>query len=265
MNYTDVKYEVSENIATVTIEREHRLNAFRGRTIEELLHAFRAAWADDEVLAVIFTGAGQKAFCVGGDQKEFTETGSYGTSANGRWEIEDLHLVIRSITKPVIAAVNGFAIGGGNVLAAVCDFAIASEHAKFGQVGPRVGSFDAGWGTHLARLIGERRAKEMWFFCKQYDAVEVERWGLVNRVVPQLRLAEEARAAARELTALSPTALKFLKCAFNLQTGGLAAQALFADAGLQLYLQSEECKEGREAFAEKRQPNFAKRVQDGQR
>lgn len=259
MNYTDIKYEVSESIATITIDRENRLNAFRGRTIEELLDAFRKAWSDDNVLAIIFTGAGEKAFCVGGDQKEFAETGSYGVSENGRWEIEDLHLMIRSVAKPVIAAVNGFAIGGGNVLAAVCDIAIAAEHAKFGQVGPRVGSFDAGWGTHLTKLIGERRAKEMWFFCRQYPAAEVERWGLVNRVVPSAQLRQEARAWAKELTDLSPTALKFLKCAFNLENGGLAAQAQFADAGLQLYLQSPECKEGRDAFAEKRKPDFAGR------
>jgi naphthoate synthase len=259
MEYTDIRYEVSENIATITIDRENRLNAFRGRTIEELLDAFRKAWSDDDVLSIILTAAGQKAFCVGGDQKEYAETGSYGVSANGRWEIEDLHLMIRSVAKPVIAAVNGFAIGGGNVLAAICDIAIAADHAKFGQVGPRVGSFDAGWGTLLSRLIGERRAKEMWFFCRQYEAAEVERWGLVNKVVPGDKLQEEARAWAREMTELSPTALKFLKCAFNLESGGLAAQAQFADAGLQLYLETEECDEGRKAFAEKRKPDFAGR------
>jgi dihydroxynaphthoic acid synthetase len=257
MQYTDIRYEVSERVATITIDRENRLNAFRGRTIEELLHAFRAAWTDDGVSAVIFTGAGTKAFCVGGDQKEFAETGSYGVSSNGRWEIEDLHLLMRTIPKPVIAAVNGFAIGGGNVLAAVCDIAIAADHAKFGQVGPRVGSFDAGWGTHLSRLIGERRAREMWFFCRQYEAAEVERWGLVNKVVPGAELASVARQWALEAAAKSPTALKFLKCAFNLDNGGLAAQAQFADAGLQLYLETSECKEGRTAFAEKRQPDFA--------
>jgi len=256
MQYTDIRYEVAERIATITIDRERRMNAFRGRTIEELLNAFRAAWADDNVGCIILTGAGTKAFCVGGDQKEFAETGSYGVSANGRWEIEDLHLVIRTIPKPVIAAVNGFAIGGGNVLAAVCDVAIAADHARFGQVGPRVGSFDAGWGTHLSRLIGERRAREMWFFCRQYEAAEVERWGLINKVVPRERLGDEARQWAREIVALSPTALKFLKCAFNLENGGLGAQAQFADAGLQLYLQTAECKEGRAAFAEKRAPDF---------
>jgi naphthoate synthase len=256
MKYTDIRYDVADQITTITIDRPSRMNAFRGRTIEELLHAFKAAWADKDVLVVIFTGAGNKAFCVGGDQKEFNETGSYGVSENGRWEIEDLHVLIRQIPKPVIAAVNGYAIGGGNVLAAVCDIAIAAEHAKFGQVGPRVGSFDAGWGTHLANLIGERRAREMWFFCRQYEAKEVERWGLVNKVVPSDQLMAEAVAWAKEAVALSPTALNFLKCAFNLENGGLGAQSLFADAGLQLYLQSDECKEGRKAFAEKRLPNF---------
>lgn len=260
MEYADIRYETADRVATITIDRQNRLNAFRGRTIEELLHAFRAAWADDDVGAIIFTGAGSKAFCVGGDQKEFVETGSYGVSANGRWEIEDLHLVIRSIPKPVIAAVNGFAIGGGNVLAAVCDVAIAAEHARFGQVGPRVGSFDAGWGMQLVRLIGERRAREMWFFCRQYDAAEVERWGLINKVVPGERLMDEAMQWAREAVALSPTALKFLKCAFNLENGGLGAQALFADAGLQLYLKTAECAEGRIAFAEKRRPDFASKI-----
>jgi dihydroxynaphthoic acid synthetase len=256
MKYTDIRYDVADQIATITIDRPSRMNAFRGRTIEELLHAFKAAWADKDVLVVIFTGAGNKAFCVGGDQKEFNETGSYGVSENGRWEIEDLHVLIRQIPKPVIAAVNGYAIGGGNVLAAVCDIAIAAENAKFGQVGPRVGSFDAGWGTHLANLIGERRAREMWFFCRQYEAKEVERWGLVNKIVPSDQLMAEAVAWAKEAVALSPTALNFLKCAFNLENGGLGAQSLFADAGLQLYLQSDECKEGRKAFAEKRLPNF---------
>lgn len=256
MEYTDISYDGSDRIATITINREKRLNAFRGRTIEELLHAFRRAWVDENVAAVVFTGAGEKAFCVGGDQKEFAETGSYGVSANGRWEIEDLHLLIRTIPKPVIAAVNGFAIGGGNVLAAVCDIAIAADHAKFGQVGPRVGSFDAGWGTHLARLIGERRAREMWFFCRQYEAAEVERWGLVNKVVSGELLQEEARNWALEAAALSPTSLKFLKCAFNLENGGVGAQAQFAEAGLELYLETEECKEGRVAFAERRVPDF---------
>jgi dihydroxynaphthoic acid synthetase len=256
MNYTDILYQVADHVAVITINRESRLNAFRGRTIEELLHAFRAAWSHDEVSVIIFTGAGNKAFCVGGDQKEFAETGSYGTSENGRWEIEDLHLAIRSIPKPVIAAVNGYAIGGGNVLVAICDVAIAAEHAKFGQVGPRVGSFDAGWGTHLTHLIGERRAREMWFFCRQYNAAEVERWGLVNKVVPSAELMKEVYSWADEAAKLSPSALKFLKAGFNLESGGLTAQALFAEASLQLYLESDECKEGRLAFTEKRAPVF---------
>lgn len=256
MDYTDITYDVSDGIVTIPIDRENRLNAFRGRTVEELLHAFKAAWSDDEAGVVILTAAGDRAFCVGGDQKEYAETGSYGTSANGRWEIEDLHQTIRSIPKPVIAAANGLAIGGGNVLAALCDFTIAAEHAKFGQVGPRVGSFDAGWGTHLARLIGERRAKEMWFYCRQYSAAEVERWGLVNAVVPGEALHEEARSWSNELLGKSPTALTFLKAAFDLELGGMAAQAQFADASLKLYLQTEECDEGRAAFNDKRVPDF---------
>jgi naphthoate synthase len=257
MDYTDIRYEVADRVCTITIDREDRLNAFRGRTVEELLHAVRRAWIDRDAGAIILTGAGSMAFCVGGDQKEFNQTGSYGVSANGHWEIEELHLAIRQVPKPVIAAVNGFAIGGGNVLAAVCDIAIAADHAKFGQVGPRVGSFDAGWGTHLVRLIGERRAREMWFFCRQYGAAEVERWGLVNAVVPGGELMAEAKKWAGEAAALSPTALKFLKAAFNLENGGLAAQALFADAGLKLYLETPECREGRNAFADKRVPDFA--------
>jgi dihydroxynaphthoic acid synthetase len=256
VDYTDIKFDIADGIATITIDRDHRLNAFRGRTVEELLHAFKAAWATDEAGVVILTAVGDRAFCVGGDQKEYAETGSYGTSANGRWEIEDLHQTIRAIPKPVIAAVNGFAIGGGNVLAAICDFTIAAEHAKFGQVGPRVGSFDAGWGTHLAKLIGERRAKEMWFYCRQYSAAEVERWGLVNAVVPGDALQNEARSWAAELLAKSPTALTFLKAAFDLESGGMAARAQFADASLKLYLQSDECEEGRAAFNEKRVPDF---------
>jgi len=258
MEYTDIRYEVRDGVLTITIDREDRLNAFRGRTIEELLHAFRAAWIDDDIRAIVLTGAGTKAFCVGGDQKEFAETGSYGTSENGRWEIEDLHVAINQVPKPVIAAVNGFAIGGGNVLAAACDVAIAADSAVFGQVGPRVGSFDAGWGTYLANLIGQRRAREMWFFCRRYSAREVEGWGLVNKVVPAAELLKTAQQWGRDAAVLSPTALKFLKCGFNLDSGGIAAQALFADAGLQLYLESDECKEGRSAFAEKRAPDFSK-------
>ena len=185
--FDDIVYEVDGPAAIVTLNRPHRYNAFRGQTIEELIAAFRAAWADKSVRAVILTGAGDKAFCTGGDVKQRAETGDYGPTASGLFEIDAFHKLIRDIPKPVIAAVNGLAIGGGHVFHVLCDLTIASETARFGQVGPRVGSFDAGFGTtYLARVIGEKRAREMWFLCRQYDAATAERWGLVNVVVPEV-------------------------------------------------------------------------------
>ena len=259
MNYTDVLYEENEGVATITINRADRLNTFRGRTIEELIHAFKRAWADRAIACVILTGAGQKAFCVGGDQKEMQETGSYGASQNGLWEIDDLHNVIRNIPKPVIAAVNGFAIGGGHVLHVLCDVTVAAEHAKFGQAGPRVGSFDAGWGSaYLARTVGEKRAREIWFFCQQYSAQKALEWGLVNRVVPADRLLEEARALAKQAAVLSPTALKFLKHAFNADSAHIFGQVKMAADGLAAFVNSEEASEARTAFLEKRQPDFSR-------
>jgi naphthoate synthase len=259
MDYTDVLYEQSEGIATITINRAERLNTFRGRTIEELIHAFKRAWADRSVACVILTGAGQKAFCVGGDQKEMQEKGSYGTSRNGLWEIDDLHNVIRDIPKPVIAAVNGFAIGGGHVLHVLCDVTVAAEHSKFGQAGPRVGSFDAGWGSaYLARTVGEKRAREIWFFCQQYTAQKALEWGLVNRVVPAERLMEETRALAKQAAALSPTALKFLKHAFNADSAHIFGQVKMAADGLAAFVSGEEASEARSAFLEKRQPDFSR-------
>jgi dihydroxynaphthoic acid synthetase len=259
MTYTDVKYEVSEGIATITIDRENRLNCFRGRTIEELIHAFKRAWADKNAAVVILTGAGRKAFCVGGDQKEMQEKGTYGTSENGLWEIDDLHMVIRNIPKPVIAAVNGFCIGGGHVIHVLCDVTVAADHAKFGQAGPRVGSFDAGWGSaYLARTVGEKRAREIWFFCQQYTAQQALEWGLVNRVVPADRLMEEARALAKQAVALSPTALKFLKHAFNADSAHIFGQVKMAADGLASFVNSPEAVEGRTAFLEKRTPDFSK-------
>ena len=257
MDYNDILYDASDSIATITIAREHRLNAFTARTVEEMLHAFRAAWADRSVACVILTGAGERAFCAGGDQKEFTQEGRYGTSRNGLWEMEDLHLVIRNIPKPVIAAVNGYAIGGGHVLQVLCDVSIAADHATFGQAGPRVGSFDAGWGAaYLAHVVGQKRAREIWFFCRQYTAETAERWGLVNKVVPMAHLRDEARAWGREAAALGPSALRFLKHAFNADTAQIGGLARFAEAGLDQYLDSPESQEGRNAFVEKRAPNF---------
>lgn len=259
MEYTDVTYETSEGIATITINRENRLNCFRGRTIEELTHAFKRAWADKDAGVVIFTAAGQKAFCVGGDQKEMAATGSYGSSENGLWEIDDLHMVIRNIPKPVICAVNGYAIGGGHVLHVICDMTIASESARFGQAGPRVGSFDAGWGSaYLARTVGEKRAREIWFLCRQYTAEQAYEWGLVNAVVPADKLMVEARKMASEVVALSPTALKFLKHAFNADSAHIFGQVKMAANGLNSFVNSEEAAEGRDAFLEKRAPDFSK-------
>ena len=259
MDYTDVLYEAGDSCATITINRADRLNTFRGRTIEELVHAFKRAWADRSVACVILTGAGQKAFCVGGDQKEMQEKGTYGTSRNGLWEIDDLHNVIRDIPKPVIAAVNGFAIGGGHVLHVLCDVTVAADHAKFGQAGPRVGSFDAGWGSaYLARIVGEKRAREIWFFCQQYTAQTALEWGLVNRVVPADRLMDEARVMAKQAAALSPTALKFLKHAFNADSAHIFGQAKMAADGLASFVNIEEATEARTAFLEKRSPDFTR-------
>jgi len=260
MEYQDVDYRVEEAAAVITIDREKRLNAFRGRTVEELIHAFKRAFTEKGVACVILTGAGRRAFCVGGDQKEWAETGSYGTSENGLFEIETLHDVIRNCPKPVIAAVNGYAIGGGHVLHVICDVTIASESAVFGQAGPRFGSFDAGYGTaYLARVVGEKRAREIWFFCRQYDAATAERWGLVNKIVPAAQLLDEARAWGREAAALSPTALRFLKASFNADTAHVQGIGQLAFAGLASFSHSAEAKEGRSAFAEKRPPDFSKR------
>ncbi len=259
MDYTDIRYEVDAPSAVVTIDRPERLNAFRGRTVEELIHACWRAWTDPSVAALILTGAGERAFCAGGDQKEDVEQGSYGTSENGLFEIETLQQVIRDLPKPVIAAVNGLAIGGGHVLHVVCDVSIAAEHARFGQAGPRVGSFDAGYGTaYLARVIGEKRAREIWLFCRQYDAAQALDWGLVNKVVPADRLLDEAKAWARDAAALSPTALRFLKASFNVDSAMHYGMGRLAFAGLEVFGKSGEASEGRTAFAEKRPPDFAK-------
>ncbi len=259
MEYSDIRYEVEAPVAIVTIDRPERLNAFRGRTVEELIDAFWRAWTDRSVACAILTGAGERAFCVGGDQKEYVEKGSYGTSANGLFEIETLQQLIRDIPKPVIAAVNGLAIGGGHVLHVVCDVTIAADHARFGQAGPRVGSFDAGYGTaYLARVVGEKRAREIWLFCRQYDAEQALAWGLVNKVVPRERLLDEARAWGRDAAALSPTALKFLKASFNVDSAMHHGLGRLAFAGLEVFGKHPEAVEGRSAFAEKRPPDFSK-------
>jgi len=207
---------------------------------------------------VSLTGAGDRAFCTGGDQKQRAETGDYGPSASGLFEVERLHRLIRDIPKPVIAAVNGFAIGGGHVLHVICDLTIAADTARFGQTGPRVGSFDAGFGTaYLARAIGEKRAREVWMLCRQYDAETAERWGLVNAVVPAAELRAEVRRWADDILALSPTALRFVKQSFNVDTEQLAGVGQLAFSGLGLFLDSDEAAEGVEAFTQKRRPDFS--------
>jgi len=256
---TDVRYEEQDGLAWITIDRPQRLNAFTAHTVDELIWCFKRAWAAREVGVVALTGAGDRAFCVGGDQKQREQTGDYGPSESGLFQIESLHRLIREIPKPVIAAVNGLAIGGGHVLHVICDLSIAAEHARFGQAGPRVGSFDAGFGTgYLARVVGEKRAREIWFLCRQYDADEAERWGLVNSVAPAGELHAEVRRYADEILALSPTALRFLKQSFNLETEQLAGQAALAFSGLHEFAGSAEAEEGMSAFSQKRPPDFAR-------
>jgi naphthoate synthase len=253
----DVLYEVDRGLAWITINRPERYNSFRGRTVEELIAAFKLAWADHGVGVVALTGAGDRAFCAGGDQKQRQETGDYGPTESGIFEVEALHRLIRDIPKPVIAAVNGVAIGGGHVLQVLCDLTLAAEHATFGQAGPRVGSFDAGFGTaYLARILGEKRAREVWYLCRQYSAATMEQWGLVNAVVPGPELRGEVRRWADEILAKSPTALKVLKHSFNADSESLAGIGSIAFDMLEQFLQSEEAAEGLRAYAEKRGPNF---------
>lgn len=255
---TDVTYEVDHGLAWITINRPERYNSFRARTVDELVRCFKRAWSSGEVGVICLTGAGEKAFCTGGDQKQRMETGDYGPSDSGLFELDMLHRVIRDVPKPVIAAVNGFAIGGGHVLHVLCDLTIAADTARFGQNGPRVGSYDAGFGTgYLARVVGEKRAREIWFLCRQYSAEQAEAWGLVNRIVPADQLKAEVRSWADEILRLSPTALKVLKQSMNTDTEHFAAIGQMAFSSLKLFEDSAEAKEGITAFNEKRAPDFS--------
>src|SRR3954454_5164240 len=259
MELTDVSYEVEAGLAWITIDRPERMNAFRARTGDELIHCFKRAWSSGEVGVVCLTGAGDRAFSTGGDQKQRAETGDYGPSESGLFEVEYLHRLIREVPKPVVAAVNGYAIGGGHVLHVLCDLTIAADTAMFGQSGPRVASFDAGFGTaYLARVVGEKRAREIWMLCRRYDAATAERWGLVNAVVPASELRAEVRRWADEILALSPMALRFVKQSFNADTEHLAGTGQLAFTGLGLFVGSEEADEGVRAFAEKRAPDFSR-------
>ena len=257
-DFEDVLYEVEDSVATITINRPDVYNAFRAQTVDELIHAFKRAWVDRGVGAVILTGAGEKAFCAGGDQKQRQQTGDYGPSESGLFEIDTLHSVIREIPKVVIAAVNGFAIGGGHVLHVLCDLSIASETAVFGQAGPRVGSFDAGFGTaYMARVVGEKRAREIWFLCRRYDARQALEWGLVNAVVPQGELMTTARAWAAEAAVMSPTALGYIKASFNADTDHQRGFTALSNQTLTIFSQTDEAREGVNAFNDRRDPDFS--------
>jgi naphthoate synthase len=256
--FEDVRYDVSDRIATITIDRQETLNALRGQTVDELIWAFRLAWGDRSVRAVIFTGAGERAFSSGGDTKQRAKTDDYGPTEDGWMDMAGLQRVIRDIPKPVIAAINGVAIGAGHVLHVICDISIAAEHAKFGQAGPRVGSFDGGYGSmFLARVVGEKRAREIWYLCRQYDAATAERWGLVNAVVPGDRLMDECRAWATEIAEKSPTAIMMLKHAFNTDTEQQGGVFKMAEGALHMFNHIDEGREGAIAFAEKRRPDFS--------
>ena len=258
-DYTDIVYEQAEGMAKITINRPEVRNAFRPRTIFELIDAFSHAREDPAVGVILFTGAGTEAFCAGGDQRVRGDAGYVEDRGIPRLNVLDLQRLIRVIPKPVIALVAGYAIGGGNVLATVCDLTIAAENAIFGQTGPRVGSFDAGYGsTYLARIVGHKKAREIWYLCRQYTAQQALEMGLVNAVVPLERLEEEGIQWAREILEKSPLAIRLLKAAFNADTDGLAGiQQLGGDATLLYYL-TAEAKEGRDAFLQKRRPDFSK-------
>jgi naphthoate synthase len=262
--YTDILLDVGEGIAKITINRPERRNAFRPRTLFELADAFERARDDVTVGAIILTGAGPDAFCSGGDQSIRGDDGYLGDDAVaaagvGRLNVLDLQVQIRRLPKPVVAMIAGYAIGGGHILHLVCDLSIAADNARFGQTGPRVGSFDGGYGSSLlARTIGLKRAKEVWFLCRQYDAATALEWGLVNTVVPLADLERETLAWCRQMLTLSPIALRMLKAGFNAADDGLAGVQQLAGDATMLFYMSEEGQEGRNAYVERRQPDFAK-------
>ena len=262
--YTDIRYELSgDGIAKITIDRPEVRNAFRPQTIVEISDALTRAREDTSVGVIVLTGEGRLAFCSGGDQNVRGDTGYLSEpgkpGAVGRFHVTDLHVQIRRLPKPVVAMIAGYAIGGGHVLHLVCDLSIAADNARFGQVGPRVGSFDGGFGAGLlASLVGPKKAKEMWFLCRRYDARQALEMGLVNTVVPLDELEDETVAWCREMLAMSPFALRLVKASFNAAEDGFSGiQQLAHDANLLFYM-SEEAQEGRDAYREKRTPDFGK-------
>jgi 2-ketocyclohexanecarboxyl-CoA hydrolase len=262
VNFEDIIYDKTGPVATITINRPEKMNAFTRETVDEMVEAFLDAWADRAIAAVILTGAGDRAFCTGGDQSKRAE-GGYKSVRPARLatgiDMDALHSVIRDIPKPVIAAVNGYAIGGGHVLHVLCDMTLASDKAKFGQVGPKVGSVDPGFGTaYLTHVVGEKKAREIWYMCRQYTADQALEIGLVNAVYPHEELMDQARAWAMEIADKSPTAIKLAKQSFNCATEQYRALGNFATSALALYYDTDEAVEGKNAFMEKRKPEFSK-------
>ncbi len=257
--YEDILYdERADGVAFITINRPDRYNAFRGKTVEELIDAFQRAGWNRDVGAIVLGGAGDKAFCTGGDQG--AHDGQYDGRGTIGLPIEELQTLIRDVPKPVIARVQGFAIGGGNVLATLCDLTIASERAQFGQVGPKVGSVDPGFGTaYLARVVGEKKAREIWYMCRRYTAAEAERMGLVNCVVAHDELDAEVDRWCAEIMEKSPTAISIAKRSFNADSENIRGIGSLGMQALSLYYDTEESKEGGRAFREKRKPDFRKR------
>jgi len=256
MQFEDIIYTEQAGIAKIIFNRQRVYNAFRTTTLKEVATALETADLDSNVRAVILTGAGGKAFCTGGDAKEVKDGAGYLQDMD-YWHTR-VHQSIRNLTKPVIAAVNGFAIGGGNVLVTVCDMAIASENAIFGQAGPRVGSFDAGFGAaYLSRIVGEKKAREIWFLCRKYSALEALEMGLVNKVVAFDKLQEEAENWCKEICDMSPTAIKFLKFSFNADTDHMQGFENMSMSAVRLYWSTEEAAEAKKAKMEKRKPDWA--------
>jgi len=259
MEYEEILYQKQDGVARITINRPQRYNACNARAVQELMDAFTRSWLEEDVGVVVFTGAGEKAFCTGGDQTTRDKGGYQGESRTWPLEVgwQQVTQLIRTIPKPVIARVNGYAVGGGQVWQVVCDLSLAAEHAQFGQAGPRVGSFDPGYGTgDLVRAVGLRRAKEIWFLCRRYTARQALEMGLVNRVVPGDQLDAEVDQWCEELLEKSPTALKMLKYAFLAETDGTTGITHLGVGGLSMYYDTEEALEGKNAFVEKRKPDF---------
>lgn len=258
-SYTDIKYHKTDGIAKITINRPEVRNAFRPLTVEEMRHALNDARNDGTIGVILLTGEGKEAFCSGGDQKIRGDAGYADTQGVHRLNVLDFQREIRSCPKPIIAMIAGYAVGGGHVLHVICDLSIAAENAIFGQTGPRVGSFDGGFGaSYLARIVGQKKAREIWFLCRQYNAAQALEMGLVNCVVPYEKLEETTVEWAREILQLSPVAIRCLKAALNADCDGQAGLQELAGNATMLYYMTEEGQEGRNAFNEKRKPNYAR-------